>query len=341
MTAISFSNRCRGALVGLLCLTGSLDAAAQQSPRVMWHAAIGDQYAELADATTQLRDAATSYCEAPDETRRAAFDADWLTAYRAWQRVRYLDFGPIEQDSRAWQLQFWPDRKNLIARKANVWLDAPEPPDAVAVAGDSVAIQGFPALEYLLYDENAPRLDSPQACALARAVAEHIASTTQSLHDDWQAFRPHYLATESYTDDTLNSVMHALEILEDKRLANPMGLRGKPRNAYLAEAWRSGHSLDLIEASVEGMRESFLPGLAQLLEGRDNMNGFDELETAFDNILATLTELPAGLAPSLDDEAGYRALQPLYLDTAILRQHFTTLLGELGVVSGFNSSDGD
>lgn len=341
MTTTFVSNQCRSALIGLLCLTWSLDVAAQQSPREMWHAAIGNQYAGLADATAQLRDAATNYCEAPDETRRAALDADWLTAYRAWQRVRYVDFGPIEQDSRAWQLQFWPDRKNLIARKANVWLDAPEPPDAVAVAGDSVAIQGFPALEYLLHDEDGPSLEEPQACALTNAIASHLADTAAALSEDWQAFGEHYLSTESYTDTTLNSVAHALEILEDKRLAEPMGLRGKPRNGYLAEAWRSGLSLELIDASVAGMRESFLPGLARLLEEHDDTGRYDELEASFDKTLATLAELPPGLAPALEDEAEYRALQPLYLDTAILRQHFTTLLGELGVVAGFNSSDGD
>ncbi|BBI48984.1 hypothetical protein HORIV_14050 [Vreelandella olivaria] len=71
---------------------------------------------------------------------------DWLNAYQAWQAVRFIQFGPVEQNSRGWQLQFWPDRKNLVGRKVGTWLKATEAPDAEDIAGDSVAIQGFPPL---------------------------------------------------------------------------------------------------------------------------------------------------------------------------------------------------
>jgi predicted lipoprotein len=48
------------------------------------------------------------------------------------------------------------------------------------------------------------------------------------------------------------------------------------------------------------------------------------------------------LAPALDDEEAFRGLQSLYLDISQLRHLLgNEIAGELGLVRGFNSSDGD
>lgn len=126
--------------------------------RARWHQAIGARYTLLAEAGSQLEASAQAYCDAPDAEARTRLEDDWLEAYQAWQGVRFVDFGPIEQQSRAWQLQFWPDNKNLVGRKVQAWLNTDAPSTIEAIAADSVAVQGFPALEYLLFDEHmAPR----------------------------------------------------------------------------------------------------------------------------------------------------------------------------------------
>ncbi|MFD2191619.1 imelysin family protein [Pistricoccus aurantiacus] len=308
--------------------------AQADEPKALWHGAIGEQYQMLHQASTELANNLENGCE-----DKATLRQEWLAANRAWQRVRYVDFGPIEQQSRAWQLQFWPDRKNLVAKKVSAWLKAPNPPTAEQIKADSVALQGFPAMEYLLVEED---IASPQACALFGAIAEHLTATTQALSDDWQAFEDHYLNTEGYTDTTVKSAMHGLEILEEKRIAEPMGLRGKPRNGYLADAWRSGESVALIEASLAGLEQSFLPGAKALLEREDEVELAQELEAELTATRELAASLKPGLAPALKNDEDYRQLQSLYLQVGKLRRLVNQEVAKaLDIKQGFNSSDGD
>ncbi|MGC3872161.1 imelysin family protein [Halomonas sp. GXIMD04776] len=319
----------------------SLSAWADEAePKERWYSAIGGQYQTLQDDSTALADTLQDGCQNPDAVRDA-----WLTAYKAWQRVRYVDFGPIEQQSRAWQLQFWPDRKNLIAKKVDAWLKSPNSPTPEQIAADSVALKGFPALEYLLFEsENGDKipLESPQGCALAGAIGQHLATTTQALNQDWQAFEEHYLSTEGYTETTVESALHGLQILDDKRLAAPMGLRGKSRNGYLADAWRSGESVTLIAASLAGLENSFVPGAQALLQQEDEAELGQELEETLSETRALAEALPSGLAPALKDEQAYKGLQRLYVQVEQLRQLMEYKIAPaLNITQGFNSSDGD
>ena len=314
------------------------------TPRDIWHGAVEMQYAELSAASERLEASATRFRQAPDESLRQRLESDWLNAYQAWQAVRFIQFGPVEQHSRGWQLQFWPDRKNLVGRKVGGWLQATDAPDAQDIAADSVAIQGFPALEYLLYDDamGEQALSDPAACDLMQAITTHLADTTSALHRDWQAFGEHYLDTADYTEITLASAIQALEILEDKRLGEPMGLKGAPANGYLAEAWRSEQTVRLVESSLEGLRTGFLPGLTALLREADALPLAETFRDQLDKTLVQASELPPGLVPSLEDEEAFRGLQSLYLDISQLRHLLgNEIAAELGLVRGFNSSDGD
>jgi predicted lipoprotein len=310
----------------------------------MWHGAVELQYAELSAASERLEASAARFCQSPDEALRQRLENDWLSAYQAWQAVRFIQFGPVEQNSRGWQLQFWPDRKNLVGSKVRGWLKAADAPDAQDIASDSVAIQGFPALEYLLYDDamDEQALSDPGACSLMQAITTHLADTTSALHRDWQAFGEHYLETPDYTETTLASAIQALEILEDKRLGEPMGLKGAPANGYLAEAWRSGQTVRLVESSLEGLRTGFLPGLTALLREANALPLAEAFRDQLDKTLVQASDLPPGLVPSLKNEEAFRGLQSLYLDISQLRHLLgNEIAGQLGLVRGFNSSDGD
>src|SRR5690606_41988777 len=82
------------------------------------HQAIQSGYQSLAKEADELRHAAEAYCEAPHTKAKTRLEQEWLDAMLAWQRVRFVDFGPVERNNLSWQFQFWPDPKNLIARKA-------------------------------------------------------------------------------------------------------------------------------------------------------------------------------------------------------------------------------
>ncbi|SDF71764.1 hypothetical protein SAMN05216571_101360 [Onishia taeanensis] len=334
---------------GLLALTVATPLLAANTdepptPRDIWYQAIGDGYAALASDTQRLAEQASDYCQSPSAEEREALANQWLYAYEAWQAVRFVNFGPIEQQSRAWQLQFWPDRKNLVGHKVSAWLKADTAPSMQSIADGSVAIQGFPAIEYLLFDEalGAPEaLTEPQACGLLAAITQHLEATTRQLNDDWQAFGDHYRETDSYTRATLEAGLQALELVEAKRLAAPLGMTGGAPNAYLAEAWRSQQSIPLITASLSGLQEDYLPGLRLLLQQADQQALYDDFAATLDEAMDEVDGMEGGIANALEEPAARSAVQGLYVQISQLNWLGSKILIALGITRGFNATDGD
>lgn len=334
-------------LVSLMLVAPLVSAEAGTNIRQQWHDDIRAGYQELADRSRALADQAESYCQAaaPDaleQTRQA-----WRDAFLAWQQVRFVDFGPVEQGNRAWQFQFWPDPKNLVAKKATYLLKSDEAITAETINQSGVAVQGFPMAEYVLYDQPLAQgkraLPADRSCQLLVAVTRHIARNGKNLTEDWENFAGAYTENEQYTDTTVRAAMAELELVEERRLAGPMGLRGNPkRSVYGADAWRSGSSLVAVDASIHGLKQYFLPAFATLLENREHPDLAERIEQQFEEVLANFPELDRPMAPLLADDSEFRALQSLYVDVTQLRALVNDRAAvALGVVRGFNSSDGD
>jgi len=315
--------------------------------REQWHSDILTGYQTLATLSQNLAKQAKTYCQAPSTEGLEQTKQVWLEAFLAWQQIRFVDFGPVEQGNRAWQFQFWPDPKNLVARKASYLLkdDAPITPEKISESG--VAVQGFPMAEYLLYDQtfnsSESALPADHTCKLLVAVTRHIAENGETLAHDWKAFQTDYVGSDQYTDTTIRAAMAGLEILEERRLATPMGLRGNgKRSVYNADAWRSEASLIAADASVQGLKQHFLPAFSKLLKDRGHARLAENIDQQFNEVLANFPELDRPMAPLLADDKAFRSLQSLYIDvtqlTALVNDRAAV---ELGVVRGFNSSDGD
>lgn len=331
-------------MIGLGIL--ALGAHAADAPRQQWQADIGRGYQQLANSADQLDQAAGRYCSSPSEGNRRQLEQDWKAAFRDWQAIRFVDFGPIEQASRAWQIQFWPDSKNLVARKVGYALKHDAAIDERFVDAAGVALQGFPAIEYLLFDASqrgGETLPAARSCELLRAITAHLNTTTRSLAEDWTRFSDHYIGMDDYSDKTVEAGLNSLEILQDRRLAAPMGLRGTPkRNPYLGDAWRSGYSLAAMRASVDGLDRYFKPGLTLLLQEKGEQKLADKLDRQLASTLEELNALPDALAPSLEDDEQYHKLQSLFIEMTQLEQVLANRIAPaLGIRRGFNSSDGD
>jgi len=315
--------------------------AQAESPLQRWHADLSQGYAALAQSSAQLEKTLETYCAAPDQAQQEEARQQWSQAFMAWQAVRFVDFGPVEQDSLAWQMQFWPDKKNLIARKSQMLLRSETPVTAEALSAEGVAVKGFPALEYLLF-EYEPKQGVGSACAVTVPVGKLIARNAATLEQSWQQFQTHFESQPSYESDMIKAAIHATEIMRDKRLGEPMGLSGNSRRLhFLADAWRSEQSLRTIEASLDGLNRYFMPGLRRLLEPRAP-ELLQDTQERLEGALEKARALRSGIKPLLDDSAGYRQLQSLFISVDTLGIHLNDSVAvELGIVKGFNSSDGD
>ncbi|WP_128516050.1 imelysin family protein [Tabrizicola thermarum] len=312
--------------VALLALLLATPALADTAAVVTDHARPG--FAAFAEAAQSLADLDT--CD--PATLRPAFHA----AYDAWMAVDHLRLGPAEEDGRGLAVLFWPDPKGAGWKAQRALLAAP--PTAEAMAQQSVAARGLPALERLLYPAETLPTDP---CPLIRATADDLAATASRLAADWGPFgalmlgagapdNPRFLKPDEATQALFTQLATGLEALADRRIGRPLASLDKPR-PDLAEAHASGRSIRNIALSLAALKQ-----LALTL----NPDSPRSL-AAFDQALA----LAQGLDPDIDRIADPQAWLKLEILQQAVRQTRDTVLAELGpalgVELGFNAQDGD
>ena len=285
-------------------------------------------FAAFADSATAL--AALETCD-PD-TLRPAFNA----AYDAWMQVAHLPLGPAEEDGRGLAVLFWPDPKGSGWKAQRALLATP--PTAEAMAQQSVAARGLPALERLLYPTE-PLPTDP--CPLIQVTADDLAATAAALDTAWgpygnllltagQPGNDRFLKPDEATQALFTQLATGLETLADRRIGRPLGTFDKPR-PDLAEAHASARSVRNITLTLTALQ-----GLAITLDPDS-----PKTQAAFDHALT----LAKDLDPDIDRITDPQAWLKLEILQQAVRTTRDTALAELGpalgVELGFNSQDGD
>ncbi len=308
-------------------------------------------------ANQQLANSATAFC-AGDSALPAARQA-FLSAQSAWAALQPLMIGPLAEGNRAWQVQFWPDKKNLVRRQVEALLNSQLQLSQADVERASVVVQGLSAYEYLLFD---PDLDLNQAgqktryCPLLQAIGRHQQSLADEVLNQWQAEQGmakqlRHFPSERYADaneaiaDLLRVQISALDGLK-KKLGAPMGrqTKGIPQ-PYQAEAWRSAASLANLAAALASAERlwhgSNKDGLQALL-GRDQAELAERIDAAYLDTRQRLATLERPLGELLGEPNGRASLNELYASLEQLhRLQESELANALGVQIGFNAHDGD
>ncbi|TBU72611.1 imelysin family protein [Phytopseudomonas daroniae] len=309
------------------------------------------------EANAGLATSSKAFC-AGDQDLSAARQA-FLTTQSAWAGLQPLVVGPLAEGNRAWQVQFWPDKKNLVARQVQALVKSKPQLSPADLEKSSVVVQGLTAYEYLIYDPEIDLQDSEQKaryCPLLVAIGEHQQALANTVLEQWQAkdgalsqFKTfpneRYAEAGEAISDILRTQITAIDSLK-KKLGAPMGRQSKGLpQPYQAEAWRSQASLANIGASLAGAeriwRGANKDGIQALL-GSDQNALKQRIDAAYADTRQKLTGLQRPLGELLGDEAGSKALNEFYDSLNVLhRLHDGELARALGIQLGFNANDGD
>lgn len=346
----------------LSCFALLLAGCAPSDPQQQVSSALAQQvmlpaYSAWTASNRQLADSATNFCAGSQDITQAR--QVWLAAQSAWAALQPMAAGPLNEGNRAWQVQFWPDKKNLVARQVETLLNSKPQLSQTELDQASVVVQGLSAYEYVLFDPAIDLADSPQKaryCLLLIAIGQHQQQLADSLLTQWQAKDGMTAQLQSFPNaryaqpsdaiaDILRTQVTALDGLK-KKLATPLGRQsnGQPQ-PYQAESWRSDSSLGNLSASLSAAQNLWQGkdqyGLRHLLKPEQQALA-KRIDAAYANTKAQLDGLSRSLKTLLASEDDRAQLGSLYEQLDQLhRLHERELAKALGVQLGFNAHDGD
>jgi predicted lipoprotein len=346
----------------LTSLAIALGACSPQDPQAVTSAALAEQiilpsYSRWVDADQQLARSAVAYCQGKEdlETARRAF----LSAQKAWAELQPVLIGPITEGNRAWQVQFWPDKKNLVARQVEQLIRSDEPITESSLEKASVVVQGLSAYEYVLFDSSIELADDDtkaRYCPMLEAVAAHQRSLADEILANWNAKdgmlhqmsrfpNERYAESKEAISDLFRAQVTALDSLK-KKLGAPLGRQSKGiPQPFQAEAWRSQASLSNIAASLDSARKLWSGANGKDLKAllpSDNQELAKQIDDAYEEAQKHLDALAPPLDALLKTDDGRAALNRFYDSLNVVhRLHQTELAKALNVQIGFNANDGD
>ena len=219
-------------------------------------------------------------------------------------------------------------------------------------------MQGFGALEFVLHGTGFDALTGAEGqfrCRYGAAIATNISDIADELALAWQqenGIAAHLMQPAPEYDDyrtptealeeIVGLVSHGLEATRDTRI-NPFIAKAdaapKPK---LALFWRSGLTMAMIRANLEGMRRfidqsGVARNVAEKDKGLDNSIAFE-----FSNANRALDLVTSPVEQAVEDPKQVQALNYLVLVTGSLQaQVGEQLSAALGLSVGFSSLDGD
>ena len=318
-------------------------------------------YRALAAATAGLVVSLSGLCAVPGERELESARTHFAKVVKAFSRMEFFRFGPARENNRFERLFFWPDRRGRGRRQVEALIAREDPRslDVGSLREKSVAVQGLLALEYVLFGKGSEGLGNGTAryrCRQGEAMAGAIERTARRIHRGWTGPRgfgnvmraagpdnPLYRSHGEVVEDLLGAASQQLRIVRELKLDRM--LRDGPDSAKpnAAPFWRSRLALANVVNNVDGVRDLLeTSAFATLLPASEASLG-ERIETELRRAREALTSLPGGNLPGLlsDPETHGRiagAASRLGNATSLLSDDFPRALG---LVSGFNSLDGD
>ncbi|WP_068828162.1 imelysin family protein [Pseudomonas sp. BMS12] len=339
-----------------------LAACSQQDPQQRTSAALAEgvmlpTYSAWQQSNQQLAESAKAYCAGSQEL--GAAQQAFLADVASWAALQPLLVGPLAEGNRAWQVQFWPDKKNLVQRQVEALLKSKPQLSLADLDKSSVVVQGLTAYEYVLFDAAIDLSDGAQKaryCPLLTAIGEHQVQLSGDILKQWQAEdgmraqlstfpNARYAEAPEAMAELLRAQVSAIDGLK-KKLGTALGRQSKGvPQPYQAEFWRSSASLASLAATLASAERVWLgannDGVRALL-GDDQAALAQSIDQQYSATRQQLAALQRPLGELLADEIGRNELNAVYDNLNKLhRLHEGELAKVLGIQLGFNAHDGD
>ena len=320
-------------------------------------------YRDFQAKAATLEQGVLTLCASPAPTSLEAARTGFHAAMDSWQKVQWIGYGPVEAFHRGQRVQFWPDKKNAGDRQMLALLKErnAEALEGNRIAFASVAIQGLPALEMLLFDTNQTAKlleagdDATLRCRLAQGITANLTRIGGELVHDWSkpdgfanvlksagtGVNP-YADTRQAASQMFNALHAQLSAMAEVKLAYPLAASAAESRPTRAESWRSKRSLRNIAVNLDSLRDSFAASFAPTLRADGKGAAADRLLAALTDAQTAAGKLSAPMEESMGESEGWTRLNGLKAKIKNAAQVLETEVATaLDVQVGFNGLDGD
>ncbi|WP_404402947.1 imelysin family protein [Pelagibacterium halotolerans] len=352
------------AIAALALMSGA--ASAQDDPipdavglRIAEHFA-APATAAFTEAAAALEQSVAMLCETPSPDALAQSRDAFAHTVQSWGTLSTLRFGPLATENRFERIFFWPDARGVILRQVQELLAGKDitATDPTTLAEKSVAMQGLPALEYLLWGSGAETLTNdtvPYRCAYAHAVAGNLGAIAHEVEAEWQsgaayhtAFTAPGPAVDLYRDkrevanEFVKALSTALQFMASAELGPAVGKDESAANPRRAPFWRSDLTFTFLAAQARG-----LDALIASTDFEDELpvnqsTVISSIRFDLRMIRERLEEIDMPVETAFYDPDAWEHLRYVTVALGLANDTVNDMLtGAIGLVMGFNALDGD
>ncbi|PHQ69643.1 MAG: hypothetical protein COB93_07530 [Sneathiella sp.] len=322
-------------------------------------------YANFQASTEKLDQLVESLCATSTPAALNSVKVAFRNTVLSWSVAEVIRFGPVREKNRIERIFFWPDTRSRVQKSVNAQLGATHEnliAPTTLLSGRTVAIQGLPALEVLLFRGDSDRLamegGDATRCAFAKAISNNLVNISREIFVAWHspdAFQetirtagpdnPRFRSDAEVIQEILKSGAEMTELISAVKLRPALGDTAKKSKPKRAAFWRSGLTLENIQANISG--------LVALQEKSRLSDLLPEAERGYArNLLFDARQVENTLTKLIDEKKPWKEqvtetnsrtlllylLNPLGGVKDILSIYYPEILG---LQLGFNSLDGD
>ncbi len=316
------------------------------------------RYDALVSATSAQKAAWTSFCAKPEASGIPALKSAFSKTADSWSAVEFITMGPVTLSLRADRFNFFPDRRNAISRAMGEIIADADPArlEPLRFAQSSAAVQGLPALERLLFEDDAAAalVSGPEAahrCAYGTAIAVNLANIASEVRTGWGDRNGGALgAIVSGKGDPalfadvgalpgmiLTDLSGAYQRVTDTRILPVLGSGPDDAKPMLADGWRAGRSGQVVTVMIQSA-DALLQEIGKQLPSRPQFvvnkaaTAADKAAADFPDDLGAAAKTAAGAAKI---QAAVKAFKAAQLTV------YRPVASYFAISLGFNALDGD
>lgn len=316
-------------------------------------------YEQMQQKLALLQTSVDVFLVTPNATTQTALKAVFKDTYLQVERISVLEFGPSKNNSFIGFINTLPAN---TMKKVGEKTDLAIMEENIAsgnwnlVQNSAIHQQGFPALDYLFFANDAVAKFADAGSANRKKYVQDVLNRIKSLLDQtlstWKStYRAQFIANTKSDSGSpisymLNQFAYEMDMLKGPRIGWPFGTQsGGVQFPELCEAYYAGLSLDLAIENMNSLKNMFTAnnsgkGISDLLSALGNKSLKDEIVNQFNVVDAKLKAIPAPLSSALANnkpaiEDANKEIQLL------LRLIKTDAVSKLGVQISYVDNDGD